>query len=642
MTTTIGIDLGTTKCTLSILENGKPVVIVNDDGHRTTPSYVAIKKDGEQLVGILARNQTAKNPFGTLFGVKRLIGRRFDDKEVAKMQKSAPYEIVAGPNGDAYVKIQDKTMSPQQVAGLLLAKLKKSAETYLGAKVTDAVITVPAYFNDSQREATRQAGQIAGLNVKRIINEPTAAAMAYGLDKKREGKIAVFDFGGGTFDISILDVMVTEEGNVIETIATNGDTFLGGENIDEVLTEYLVTQLKKENPDVDIDLHDPASKRQNAGVIQRIREAAEKAKIELSSVNSTNVSVPFLMDGVDLDVTLTRAKFEELAGPIIERTIAPCKQSLLDAGLKISDIDEVVLVGQSTRIPLVQTLVKDFFQKEPRKDVALDEIVAMGAAVQGGIFDNKIDNIVLVDVIPLTIGIRLSGGVMDPVIAANSKIPCKITEVYSNAEENQPNVGIMLYQGERPQAEDNKFLGKLTLELPTSDLNPVKKGQAQIEVTFDIDENGTLSVGAKDLKTGKAANATFKANGGLSDAEVEAMRKDAEKNAEADRAFKEARETEYVAGDEIEKAGKSLKDPNFTAAPEDLQKEFASALKELVAAKEKKDTSGMKVAMEGLNTSREKFKAYFSSLASNDNAGTTAQPAASTGTEGPSPETPGL
>ncbi|MEW5943707.1 MAG: molecular chaperone DnaK [Pseudomonadota bacterium] len=523
----IGIDLGTTNSCVAVMENGQPKVIENAEGARTTPSIVAYTEEGEILVGAPAKRQAVTNPKNTLFAVKRLIGRRFDEEIVQKDINMVPYKIIKAENGDAWVEVRTKKMAPPEVSAAVLMKMKKTAEDYLGEEVTEAVITVPAYFNDSQRQATKDAGRIAGLEVKRIINEPTAAAISFGLDKKEgDRKIAVYDLGGGTFDISIIDIAEIEGEHQFEVMSTNGDTFLGGEDFDLRLIDYLAEEFKKENG---IDL------RKDVLALQRLKEAAEKAKIELSSAQQTEVNLPYITADASgpkhLAVKITRAKFESLVEDLIERTIAPCKIAIKDAGVKIDDIADVILVGGMTRMPKVQEKVKEFFGKEPRKDVNPDEAVAIGAAIQGGVLQGEVKDVLLLDVTPLSLGIETLGGVMTKLIQKNTTIPTKASQVFSTAEDNQNAVTIHVLQGEREMASGNKSLGQFNL----SDIPPAPRGMPQIEVTFDIDANGILHVSAKDKATGKENKIKIQASSGLSDEEIQRMMKDAESHADEDR-----------------------------------------------------------------------------------------------------------
>lgn len=527
----IGIDLGTTNSCVSVLEGGKPKVIENSEGDRTTPSIIAFTNDDEILVGQSAKRQSVTNPHNTLYAVKRLIGRKFKDDVVQKDISMVPYKIVAADNGDAWVEVKGDKKAPPQISAEVLKKMKKTAEEYLGEKVTEAVITVPAYFNDSQRQATKDAGKIAGLDVKRIINEPTAAALAYGLDKgKGDRTIAVYDLGGGTFDISIIEIADVDGEHQFEVLSTNGDTFLGGEDFDMRLIEFLAETFKK---DTGIDLHnDPLA-------LQRLKEAAEKAKIELSSSQQTEVNLPYITADASgpkhLVVKLSRSKLESLVEELVNRTLEPLKLAIKDAGIAISAIDDIILVGGQTRMPLVQKTVADFFGKEPRKDVNPDEAVAIGAAIQGAVLAGDVKDVLLLDVTPLTLGIETMGGVATPLIDKNTTIPTKKSQVFSTADDNQTAVTIHVVQGERKQAAQNKSLGRFDL----ADIPPSPRGMPQIEVTFDIDANGILNVSAKDKATGKEQSIVIKASSGLSDDEIEKMVKDAEANAEADRKFAE-------------------------------------------------------------------------------------------------------
>ncbi len=527
----IGIDLGTTNSCVSVMENGTPKVIENAEGARTTPSIIAYTNDGEILVGAPAKRQAVTNPKNTLYAIKRLIGRRFEDKEVQKDISLMPFKIAKADNGDAWVEALDKKMAPQQVSAEVLRKMKKAAEDYLGEEVTEAVITVPAYFNDSQRQATKDAGRIAGLDVKRIINEPTAAALAFGMDKKEgDRKIAVFDLGGGTFDISIIDISEIDGEHQFEVLSTNGDTFLGGEDFDQRLIDYIVTEFKKESG---------ADLKNDVLALQRLKEAAEKAKIELSSAQQTEINLPYITADASgpkhLTMKITRAKFESLVDDLIERTIAPCVTAMKDAGCSASDISDVILVGGMSRMPMVQDKVKEVFGKEPRKDVNPDEAVAVGAAVQGGVLQGDVKDVLLLDVSPLTLGIETLGGVMTKLIPKNTTIPTKASQVFSTADDNQSAVTIHVLQGEREMASGNKSLGQFNLEgIPSA-----PRGTPQIEVTFDIDSNGILHVSAKDKQSGKENKITIKANTGLSEEEIQRMVKDAEANAAEDHKARE-------------------------------------------------------------------------------------------------------
>lgn len=577
----IGIDLGTTNSCVAVMEGGKPRVIENAEGDRTTPSVVAYTEDGQILVGKSAKRQAITNPKRTLYAIKRLIGRKFKDDVVQRDIKMVPYEIVAADNGDAWVKVGDKKLSAQEVSAQILMKMKKTAEDYLGHPVTEAVITVPAYFNDSQRQATKDAGRIAGLEVKRIINEPTAAALAYGMDKKRgDSVIAVYDLGGGTFDISIIEIAEVDGEHQFEVLATNGDTFLGGEDFDLRVIDYLADEFKKEHG---VDLHnDPLA-------LQRLKEAAEKAKIELSSSQQTEVNLPYITADASgpkhLVIKLTRAKLESLVEDLVARTIEPCKIALKDAGLDISKINEVILVGGQTRMPKVQDVVKDFFGKEPRRDVNPDEAVAIGAAIQGGVLGGEVKDILLLDVTPLSLGIETMGGVMTKLIEKNTTIPTKASQVFSTAEDNQTAVTVHVLQGEREMASANKSLGRFDL----SDIPPAPRGVPQIEVTFDIDANGILNVSAKNVATGKAQSIVIKASSGLSDEEIQRMVKDAEAHKEDDKKFHELVQTRNQADGLIHATTKAIADAGDKITPDEKsQLESAvSALKEAMKGDDK-------------------------------------------------------
>ncbi len=586
MSKVIGIDLGTTNSCVAIMEGGDPKVLTNAEGGRTTPSIVAFTDKGERLVGMLAKRQAVTNPENTVFAVKRLIGRKYSDPEVAKSRDIVSYKIVEGPDGDAYVRIKDKDYSPAEISAMVLSKMKQTAEEYLGEKVTEAVITVPAYFNDSQRQATKDAGRIAGLDVLRIINEPTAAALAYGLDKKSEEKIAVFDLGGGTFDVSILEI---GEG-VFEVKATNGDTFLGGEDFDLRIVDWLAEEFQKENG---LDL------RQDRMALQRLKEAAEKAKCELSTTTETEINLPFITADASgpkhLVIKLTRAKLEQLVADLIDRLAGPCEIALKDAGLTMGDIDEVILVGGMTRMPRVQEKVKEIFGKEPHKGVNPDEVVAIGAAIQGAVLKGDVKDVLLLDVTPLSLGIETMGGVMTKLIEKNTTIPAKKSQIFTTAADNQNAVTIHVLQGEREMAADNKTIGRFELV----GIPPAPRGVPQIEVTFDIDANGILNVSAKDMATGKEQSIRIQASSGLSEEEIKRMQKDAELHAEEDRRRKELAEARNQADNLIYTTEKSMQElgDKVDQATKDQITEKIAAVKKAV---EGDDIDAIKKAQDDL------------------------------------------
>ena len=593
MSKVIGIDLGTTNSCVSVMEGGEPVVIANAEGTRTTPSMVAFSESGERLVGQQAKRQAVTNPENTLFAIKRLIGRKFDSEAVKKDIRISPFKIVKADNGDAWVEVRDKQYSAPEISAMILQKMKQTAEDYLGETVTDAVVTVPAYFNDSQRQATKDAGKISGLNVLRIINEPTAAALAYGLDKKEEEKIAVFDLGGGTFDISILEL----GDGVFEVKSTNGDTFLGGEDFDQLIIDYVADEFKK---DQGIDL------RGDKMALQRLKEGSEKAKCELSSSMETDINLPFITADASgpkhLNIKLTRAKLESICSSLLKKLTGPCKTAIKDAGLSASDIDDVILVGGMTRMPAVQAKVKEIFGKEPNKGVNPDEVVAIGAAIQGGVLKGDVKDVLLLDVTPLSLGIETLGSVMTKLIEKNTTIPCKKSQVFSTAADNQPAVSVHVLQGEREMANDNKTIGRFEL----TDIPPAPRGVPQVEVTFDIDANGILNVGAKDLGTGKEQSIVITASSGLSDDEIEKMVKDAELHATEDHQKREMIETRNQADGLVYTTEKALKE-HGDKVDEETKKSIETALEELKTAMEGEDPEAIKSKTEALATASQKL-----------------------------------
>src|SRR6056300_1060509 len=613
----IGIDLGTTNSCVAVMDGGEAKVIENAEGDRTTPSIIAYANDGEVLVGQPAKRQAVTNPDNTLFAIKRLIGRQFGDDVVQKDIKMVPYKIVKADNGDAWVEVNGEKMSPPQISAQTLKKMKKTAEDFLGEPVTEAVVTVPAYFNDSQRQATKDAGKIAGLDVKRIINVPTAAALAYGLDKhKGDSTVAVYDLGGGTFDISIIEIADVDGEHQFEVLATNGDTFLGGEDFDLAVINYLADEFKKESG---IDLHnDPLA-------LQRLKEAGEKAKVELSTAQSTDVNLPYITADATgpkhLNVKLSRSKLESLVEDLVQRSLEPCRIALKDAGLSASEIDDVILVGGQTRMPMVQAKVAEFFGKEPRKDVNPDEAVAMGAALQGAVLSGDVKDVLLLDVTPLTLGIETMGGVATPVIDKNTTIPTRKSQTFSTAEDNQTAVTIHVVKGERKQATQNKSLGRFDL----ADIPPSPRGMPQIEVTFDIDANGILNVSAKDKATGKEQSIRITASGGLSEDEIEKMVQDAEANAEADKKFEEVVAARNTADGMVHAARKTLEEAGDNAT-EDERSAIEAAIAEVEEAIKGDDAGAMEAATTKLTeaTGSVAQKMYAAQQAQDASAGTDA------------------
>jgi molecular chaperone DnaK len=620
MSIVIGIDLGTTNSCVAVREGGQVKVIPNSEGDRTTPSVVAFLEDGQEKVGKAAKNQAVTNAQNTFYAIKRLIGRKFEDDIVKRDMKMVPYKIIPATNGDAWVEAKIKgnmdKLAPQQISAKVLAKMKQTAEDYLGVKVTEAVITVPAYFNDSQRQATKDAGKIAGLEVKRIINEPTAAALAYGIDKRKgDAKIAVFDLGGGTFDISIIEIAQVEGEQQFEVLSTNGDTFLGGEDFDMRIIEYIIDEFKK---DQGIDLHkDPLA-------LQRLKDAAEKAKIELSSSQETEVNLPYITADAagpkHLNIKITRAKLEGLVEDLIKRTVGPCETALKDAGLKPSEIDDIILVGGQSRMPKVQETVREIFGQEPRKDVNPDEAVAIGAAIQGGVLSGEVKDVLLLDVTPLSLGIETMGGVMTKLIEKNTTIPTKTSQVFSTADDNQTAVTVHVLQGEREMASGNKSLGRFDL----TDIPPAPRGMPQVEVTFDIDANGILNVSAKDKATGKEQSIVIKAGSGLSEEQVQQMVEDAKLHAEEDRKFKELVDVRNQADSAMHAVEKSLQSAGDKVSS-DLKQQLESAISDLKAAIKGNDKADIESKLEALNNLSGKMSEH---LYANNEAPTPEQPQA--------------
>jgi molecular chaperone DnaK len=624
MSKIIGIDLGTTNSCVAVMEGGKPRVIENSEGDRTTPSVVAFTDDGEVLTGQSAKRQAVTNPHHTVFATKRLIGRKFEEEVVQRDIKMVPYKIVKAKNGDAWVQIEDKQMAPPEISARVLQKMKKTAEDYLGEEVKEAVITVPAYFNDSQRQATKDAGKIAGLEVKRIINEPTAAALAFGLDKKEgDRKVAVYDLGGGTFDISIIEIADVDGEHQFEVLSTNGDTFLGGEDFDLRIIDYLSDQFKKDNG---VDLHnDPLA-------LQRLKEAAEKAKIELSSSQQTEVNLPYITADQSgpkhLNIKLTRAKLESLVEDLVVRTIEPCKTALSDAGLKASELDDVILVGGQTRMPKVQEVVKDFFGKEARKDVNPDEAVAIGAAIQGGVLGGEVKDVLLLDVTPLSLGIETLGGVMTKLIEKNTTIPTRTSQTFSTADDNQTAVTVHVLQGEREMATGNKSLGRFDL----GDIPPAPRGVPQIEVTFDIDANGILHVTAKDKATGKENRIQIRGSSGLEDNEIDRMVKDAEAHADEDRKARELVDTRNQADAMIHSVTKSLKEMGDKIEAAEKEK-IEAAIKDLEEAMKGDDKDAISAKTEALAEASHKLAEQMYAQAGQEGAAAGAEAGAQQGEE---------